>query len=90
MCWECGELDACETLPNGIPEYVREFIGKNMKKGVLMCNDNNFSQNDWENMVRAYSEGSLTNIDDKCVAFAGIVEDTSAMGFPLGDYFAGF
>ena len=39
MYWEYGELDACETLPNDTPDYIREFIGKNTKKGVLMCND---------------------------------------------------
>lgn len=57
-------------------------------KRLLLFNDRSCHLELWRSVVNLYSSRNLTRISDKCIAFAGIVEEVQAFG--ASRYFAGF
>ena len=82
MYWECQTLDGCETFPENIPDVVH------VKSTKRLLQDENSFFRAWGGIVRQYSIGKLTHISDKCIAFAGIVEEAQAL--TGSGYIAGF
>jgi hypothetical protein len=83
--WECSELAACESLPNGLPEKIMETpsggvrIPQNAFKSFLNFEGGlSHSQSQiaaytrWSQIVEEYSGCEFTNWTDRVVALAGI------------------
>lgn len=87
ILWECQELDACETFPENLPPEISTSSFSESKR-LLLFKGGNFYDDYWRNIIDLYSNGCLTRISDKCVAFAGIVEETQ--DFAQDRYLAGF
>jgi hypothetical protein len=58
--WECRELEACETLPRGLPDC---FLGRTMKTWL-----------NWAAIIHNYSSRNLTYPGDKLPAVAGLAQ----------------
>lgn len=87
MFWECQDTDACETFPENLPPEIDTSSSLESKR-LLSFKERDFDEHLWHDIIEIYSGGSLTRISDKCVAFAGIVEETQA--FAQDRYLAGF
>ena len=87
MLWECQDLNACETFPENLPPEIERSSDWESKR-LFSLKDGKFDNDYWRNTINTYSKGSLTRISDKCVAFAGIVEEVQ--GFAQDRYLAGF
>ena len=100
LLWECRELDACETYPDGLPKPLRDFrSGFKIDPEVLKPleywrqDDNTESHPDsvhlgtWDSIVRKYSVTSLTKGEDKLVAISGIAK--RMQGLLDDEYLAG-
>jgi hypothetical protein len=89
LFWECEELSACETYPNGVPKSMTLFDNTlNFKSmdpvvdGEKLRELNNWDCSSsqlnpmyvWENVIRTYTACSLTKADDKLVAISGIAK----------------
>lgn len=99
VLWECLELEACETYPDGLPfEYTPQRFkgldptidGKRMRLnlGPTHIDTDRFDAYYlWDNIIMSYSEGALSHEEDKLIALSGVAE---YMGFILHDrYLAG-
>ena len=86
VLWECLELEACETYPNGVPfEYIpRRFKGldpavdgKRIRRNLGPAHNNN-DQFDayylWDDIITSYSEGALSHEEDKLIALSGVAK----------------
>ncbi len=88
LFWECQDLEACETFPKSLPPTKIHEASVNLSKRRLLFNGENSHKESWGSIVNQYSNGNLTNMSDKCIAFAGIVEEFQA--FAQSEYLAGF
>lgn len=86
MYWECQDLDACETFPENLPPECDPSSTLESKR-LLLLKDGDFYNDYWSRIITLYSKGNLTRISDKCVAFAGIVEEIQ--GVAQSRYLAG-
>ncbi|KAF1954420.1 HET-domain-containing protein [Byssothecium circinans] len=84
--WDCTEISACETLPNGIPSPIdqtasmdRSWRGRLFESGtskwtaVSGVNDQS-TESFWKAAVKAYTSCELTNQGDKRIAIWGIAK----------------
>ena len=62
LFWECRSRDACETLPNGLPEDLM-LLNRRPRPPFY---------DDWQEIVESYSRCKLTFATDKLVALAGL------------------
>lgn len=84
LYWECSELDACESFPQGLPDERRErAFCNNFKRGLDPLS---FPKEDirtdqwlqhavrqsWDSIVTHYMGCSLTYSEDKLIAFSGL------------------
>jgi len=78
MFWECNNLAACESIPDG-SECV------SVKKTL-----SSFPGNVWQFIVEQYCKASLSHTSDKLVAIAGIAKFLQVLDpRQYDDYFAG-
>ena len=87
MFWECQELGACEMFPETFP-LEADPTELEARKGLLIFKNEYSLHLNWRSIVTMYSRGNLTKVSDKCIAFAGIVEEAQA--FARDQYLAGF
>ena len=100
LLWECRELDACETYPDGLPKLLKNaFSGFKLDPelwkslGYRQQDDNTESPPDsehrrtWISIVDKYSVTSLTKEEDKLVAISGIAK--RMQGLIDDEYLAG-
>lgn len=100
LLWECSELDACETYPDGLPKPLRNsFSG--FKLGPELLQRLEYRRKDkatssdpgvlyrglWTSIVPKYSVTSLTKGEDKLVAISGIAK--RLQGLLDDEYLAG-
>lgn len=87
IMWECSELEACETYPDGLPKPLKnpqsgfkldpEFLKrlKYWKEDYPMGSDPEFlHRSTWISIVSRYSVTGLTKGEDKLVAISGIAK----------------
>lgn len=103
ILWECQEMEACESFPNGIPRsrdplsfVVRTGLKRLrpsnyiLKQGVSEENHPGLNLNIyeyWDGVVDLYSRSNLTREEDKLIALSGISKE---IGLILEDeYLAG-
>ena len=91
LLWECHELDACETYPQGLPSIAA--IAHTLFKGLdpevdgrrLRKFSNNKSDPDldpyhlWAKVVQAYTSSDLSKPGDKLIAIYGIAKRFRSM-----------
>lgn len=86
LMWECHELDACETYPEGLPTVLRgqysnfkgldpDIDGKRLRiasgqKAESPLNAYHL----WSKVVTSYTSGSLTKPEDKLIALSGLAK----------------
>ena len=87
MAWECMELDACETFPEGVPQRFRKFLSV-ITKRELFNRTSGFSINVWKALVTYYTNCAMTVPSDIYMAFAGVAEEIHSL--TADKYFAGF
>ncbi|KAL9116141.1 MAG: hypothetical protein Q9227_000510 [Pyrenula ochraceoflavens] len=101
LFWECRELDACETYPDGMPYQFLERANAGIKLGLGLTYDHH-SQDSltpadylwktygiWADIVTAYRRCNLTKSEDKLVAFSGIAKEVQSMLGNTSNYLAG-
>lgn len=103
LFWECHELEACESFPDGLPEspdpltfIVRtglKRIKPAVKYAIQNAENSNVSESRldgyayWDGIVDIYTRSSLTRQEDKLIALSGVAKE---MSFLLNDqYLAG-
>ena len=86
VLWECLELEACQTYPDGLPfEYSpRRFKGLDpaVDGKRIRCNlgpthidtDRFDAYYLWDNIIISYSEGALSHEEDKLIALSGVAK----------------
>lgn len=91
VLWECLELQACETYPDGLPfEYSpRRFKGldpavdgKRIRRNLgptHMDTDRFDAYYLWDNIITSYSEGALSHEEDKLIALSGVAKYMKAV-----------
>ncbi|MCJ1456329.1 hypothetical protein MMC28_006690 [Mycoblastus sanguinarius] len=102
ILWECPELEACETYPEGLPF---ENASRNFRKGLNPIMDGarardrlvgSLPQLDavkfdalylWNSIIQAYSPGFLTNEGDKPIALSGMAKYMQSLSHDI--YIAG-
>ena len=100
LLWECSELDACETYPDGLPEPLRNGLSGFKLDAELMGPLGYWRKIDaatpdpdlsfhriWSDIVWRYSFTSLTKGEDKLVAISGIAK--RLQGILNDEYLAG-
>ena len=95
LLWECRELDACETYPDGLPEPLQnarsgfKLDPEGLKEDQTTSPDPAwFYRCRWISIVNKYSVTSLTKGEDKLVALSGIAK--RIQGLIDDEYLAGF
>lgn len=93
LLWECLELKAYETYPDGIPQSTNiglksfDLIGEVSRKLAVKPEQKQSIYKYWHEVVEAYSECKLTRAEDKLVAISGLAKRVQPF---LGDeYLAG-
>ncbi|KAL6248595.1 hypothetical protein RBB50_004850 [Rhinocladiella similis] len=91
LYWECEQKRACESFPDGIPNFTAEKLTMSRPPQVpswIKINDDNFPLHEiWTTIVNAYSRASLTYPDkDKLIAISGIAR---ILGMSADQYLAG-
>ena len=79
LFWECNELHACESLPDGY-----RFGGRTTK---FDFDDTSGPQYNWQRLVQEYSLCTLSHSKDKLVAISGLAQ--AVHDEYLGSYVAG-
>ncbi|KAF6233270.1 hypothetical protein HO173_008561 [Letharia columbiana] len=86
VLWECLEVEACQTYPDGLPfEYgPRRFKGLDpsvdgqrirRNVGPTHIDTNRFDAYYlWDNIIESYSEGALSHEEDKLIALSGVAK----------------
>ena len=99
LAWECRELDACETYPDGLPsaqETAQSIVkgldpdrdGKRLQSmGDSRSSPNLRAYHLWSKIITTYSAGELTVASDKLVAISGLAKKMQIM--PQDEYLAG-
>lgn len=97
LFWEYHELDACETFPRGLPFYLGGTCFKCLDPQIdgerrrRVGNEEPDPTLDvyhlWDKIVKTYTWGSLTKLEDKLIALSGLAKRVQEM---LGvEYLAG-
>ena len=100
LLWECRELDACETYPDGLPKPLRNALSgfkldPEVSRTLGYSGEANATTHDpallyrdiWNNIVNKYTITSLTKGEDKLVAISGIAK--RIQGLLHDEYLAG-
>ena len=81
MVWECDEKLLYERWPRGHPDQPLELTRSRLKRAMLgnEITDTeetrrNIYYTAWDEIVRLYSQTSMTEIRDKLVAISGVAE----------------
>lgn len=91
MCWECHELEACETFPAGIPrsrDPLSFVVRTELKRltpiahrqawcavGDAVSDSLSDPYEFWDGAVHAYTRGALTREEDKLIALSGLAKE---------------
>ncbi|CZR52916.1 uncharacterized protein PAC_02793 [Phialocephala subalpina] len=103
IAWECCELNATESLPEGVPPHSRKLKGLDPKydgfplyRKRFSADIREISEEDktilgaleiWKQTVEMYSRTQLTNRTDRLIALSGIAKNLRP--HIGGDYLAG-
>ena len=97
LLWECGELDACETYPGGLPKPLRdlrsgfkldpELLKPLEYRSAITSDPDLLYRGLWYEIVAKYSGTNLTKGEDKLVAISGIAK--RIQGLLDDEYLAG-
>ena len=68
--WECRELIACETYPNGLDRHRMAATDKIW----YTMRTNREDSRKWNNVVDTFSGCALTRLEDKLVAISGVAK----------------
>ncbi|KAJ5663245.1 heterokaryon incompatibility protein-domain-containing protein [Penicillium longicatenatum] len=88
LFWECYELSACETYPNGFPPSIREqWMTRDVLWSAFKSSRSSSDRRDsmkklWKAIVEDYTAAQLTIATDKLIALSGIAK---VMARSLGD-----
>ena len=86
ILWECGELEACETYPDGLPEPLftnrsgfkldpeLRRVRYQIQGDCTKSDPDVLYRETWTSIVNGYSVTSLTKEEDKLVAISGIAK----------------
>ncbi len=90
LCWECHELEACETFPAGIPrsrDPTTFIVRTGLKRLTPLADDQALfavgatasdSLSDpyefWDGVVDAYTRSAMTREEDKLIALSGFAK----------------
>lgn len=86
VLWECFELEACQTYPDGLPfEYSpRRFKGldpsvdgEKLRRNLgpaHLDTDRYDAYYLWDNIITSYSEGTLSHEEDKLIALSRVAK----------------
>ena len=86
VLWECFELEACQTYPDGLPfEYGPHRFkgldpsidGKRLRRDLgppHLDTDRYDAYYLWNNIITSYSEGVLSHEEDKLIALSGVAK----------------
>ena len=79
LLWECREIDACETFPDGFPEFPETDTPTAAFKDLENVRGHHKSESAssskylvWNRIVESYSGCMLTKASDKLVALSGV------------------
>jgi hypothetical protein len=72
--WECRELVACETYPNGLDWRRMTTTNKIWSMMQILPQEPEDSLEYWNNVVRIFSTCALTRPKDKLVAISGVAK----------------
>jgi hypothetical protein len=88
--WRCGELEACESFPNGIPGRENRNMSINTMsfKSLGEERDTKVVIRFWHNFVDGYSTTELTHSRDKLAAASGMARELSRL-MPDNRYLSG-
>ena len=76
VVWECCELSACETLPEGIVESVPGTVSSLPAISMLTpANSDRKLFKAWKLIVELYMRSSLTKSSDRTIALSGLAEE---------------
>lgn len=75
MVWECQQMEACETFPDGIPQGMFSCGQKNIP---AQKRDQSAFNKTWDTVIDSYTRCRLTMASDKSVALSGIVQELQA------------
>jgi hypothetical protein len=70
--WECRELIACETYPNGLDSRRMTATDKIWSTMPIASQLSRVAY--WNHVVRTFSKGVLTRLEDKLVAISGVAK----------------
>jgi Heterokaryon incompatibility protein (HET) len=90
LFWECGELEASEAWPHGIPPLVKtdKFKRRHISSVEQSESKRHLSElGKWGNIVSSYCFSQLTREDGKLIAIAGIAAEVQKV--LNDDYLAG-
>ena len=91
MSWECHNEISCETWPNTAPHLVYSPFSFALPGQITSPTRGRYDHDSirelWRVLFSTYSRMALTELSDKCVAFAGIAEEIQAASGD--DYVAG-
>jgi hypothetical protein len=97
ICWECGELRASETFPNGRVNNARD-VDENLKTMLTRLEhykkttdfiDQGYYHRVWMHTVSEYSRCKTAEEKDKLVALSGLASKIAAFLYRLDTYHAG-
>jgi hypothetical protein len=92
LFWECAELFACETFPEGLPTCYDDqsswHYRANMSLASIHQRDKPPPYEIWGRICASYSMGKLTHLSDKLIAFSGIAREFQSR-LPWDKYLAG-
>lgn len=84
LFWQCLTINACETMPSGIPPAVnsggqqelqwRQLLAQTKNEGIFGTKDRIQLQDVWRDAVKNYSSCNITNTSDKLPALAGMAQ----------------
>ena len=84
LFWQCLSLNACETMPNGVPAVVnsggqqelqwRQLRARTKRQGLFSAKDRIQLQDVWRDAVKNYSSCNITKTSDKLPALAGMAQ----------------
>ncbi|KAF5245780.1 hypothetical protein FAUST_1567 [Fusarium austroamericanum] len=85
--WQCHELLACETFPNGVPEEAGVTKYWNAETEAMKGGGKTMA--DWVSQTALYANTALTREEDRLMAFAGVAESFKAFHNLTEGYVAG-
>jgi Heterokaryon incompatibility protein (HET) len=94
LFWECSGLEASEVFPRGLPEGLGEQYKQWLRLvGTITVKDLRGTLRGaygiWDQIVKTYSAGNLTEPTDRLVALSGIAHKMQEHLLPFDSYAAG-